>query len=178
MTVVRGKSATTRKSRNRPFAKWPFSRFFARFLGNPPRKSFFVDSGQLSSGNTSVEVDTRETLQNEGFRSDVAALYLFEHFGRVIYIYIYTYVVVFDFGVFFPRCVRECSRSCVRKWGAQRPLAGNPYFYSVLWVSKAQRLLQESRQICGVVPGQHADSEASSNRNFGLSPVDPRPGFR
>ena len=30
--------------------------------------------------------------------------------------------------MFFPRCVRECSRSCVRKWGAQRPLAGNPYF--------------------------------------------------
>ena len=65
------------------FAKWPFSRLFARFFGHPPRKSFFVDSGQLSSGNTSVEVDTRETLQNKGFRSDVAALCLFEHFGRV-----------------------------------------------------------------------------------------------
>ena len=65
------------------FAKWPFSRLFARFFGHPYRKSFFVDSGQLSSGNTSVEVDTRETLQNKGFRSDFAALYLFEHFGRV-----------------------------------------------------------------------------------------------
>ena len=65
------------------FAKWPFSRLCAHFFGHPSRKSFFVNSGQLSSGNTSVEVDTRETLQNKGFRSDFAALYLFEHFGCV-----------------------------------------------------------------------------------------------
>ena len=94
-------------------------------------------------------------------------------------IYIYIYAVVFDNGVFsFRHCVRECSRLCVRKWGAQRPREGNPYFYCVSWVSWAQQLAQQSRQIWNVVPGQHAENEASSKKNSGLWPVDPHPGFR
>ena len=71
--------------------------------------------------------------------------------------YIYIYAVVFDNGVFFlARCVRECSRLCVRKWGAQRPRAGNPDFYSVSWVAGAQQLPQEAPEIRGVVLEQHA----------------------
>ena len=73
---------------------------------------------------------------------------------------------MFDNGVFFfAQCVRECSRLCVRKWGAQRPREGNPYFYSVLWVSEGQQLAQQASQICNVVPGQHAENEASSKKN-------------
>ena len=56
---------------------------FARFFGHPSRKPFFLDSGLLSCGNTAVEVDTRETLQNKGFRSGFASLYLFDPFWRV-----------------------------------------------------------------------------------------------
>ena len=65
------------------FAKWPFSRLFARFFGHPSWKPFFLDFGLLSCGNTAVEVETRETLQNKGFHSDFASLYLFEPFSRV-----------------------------------------------------------------------------------------------
>ena len=44
-------------------------------------------------------------------------------------IYISIYAVMFDNGVFFfAQCVRECFRSCVRKWGAPRTREGNPYF--------------------------------------------------
>ena len=101
------------------------------------------------------------------------------HIYIYIYIYIYMYAVVFDNGVLFlAQCVRECSRSCVRKWGAQRPRAGNPYFYSVSWASWAQQLLQQSPQVCNVVPGQHAEKEASAKKNSGLWPVHPHPGFR
>ena len=39
------------------------------FLATLPGNPFFVNSGLLSCGKTSVEVDTRETLQNKGFRS-------------------------------------------------------------------------------------------------------------
>ena len=79
------------------------------------------------------------------------------------------HAVVFDNGVlFFAQCVRECSRWCVRKWGAQRPREGNPYFYSVSWVSTGQQLAQRASRICSVVPGHHAENEASSNRKSGL----------
>ena len=87
----------------------------------------------------------------------------------ITYIYIYIYAVVFDFGVlFFAQCVRECSWSCVRKWGARRPREGNPYFHSVSGVSEGQQLAQQAPQICNVVPGQHAENEASSKKNSGL----------
>ena len=42
---------------------------------------------------------------------------------------------------------------------------GNPYFYSVSWVSEGQQLAQQASQICNVVLGQHAENEASSKKN-------------
>ena len=89
--------------------------------------------------------------------------------GKAIDPTTHIYAVVFDNGVlFFAQCVRECSRLCVRKWGAQRPREGNPYFYSVSWVSEGQQLPQQASQICNVVSGQHAEYEASSKKNSGL----------
>ena len=95
------------------------------------------------------------------------------------HIYIYIYAVVFDNGVlFFAQCIRECSRSCVRKWGAPRPREGNPSFYSVSWVSEGQQLAQRASQICNVVTGQHAENEASSKKKSGLWHFHLHPRFR
>ena len=60
-----------------------FLGFLRVFFGHPSWRPFFLHSGLLSSGNTAVEADTRETLQNKGFRSDVVAFYIFEPFRRV-----------------------------------------------------------------------------------------------
>ena len=76
--------------------------------------------------------------------------------------YIYMLAAVFDNGVIFlARCVWGCFRLCVRKWGAQRPRAGNPFFYSVSWVTGAQQLPQEAPEIHGVVLERHAANGAS-----------------
>ena len=48
------------------FAKWPFSRLFARFFGHPSWKPFFLDSGLLSCGNTAVGGHTRNATKQGG----------------------------------------------------------------------------------------------------------------
>ena len=87
------------------------------------------------------------------------------NFTACIYIYM---LLCLKMGCSFPRCIRECPRLCVRKWGTLRPRAESPYFYSVSWVFGAQQLLQELREICGVVLGQHADNEACCTTSFGV----------
>ena len=106
-----------------PFAKWTFSRLFARFFGHPSWRPFFLHSGLLSSGNTAVEADTRETLQNKGFRSDVATFYIFEPFGRVDMARFCGPVlrIIFCAGYYFVRFdVRHFCRNWVSR--AKKPL--------------------------------------------------------
>ena len=54
------------------------------------------------------------------------------------------------------------------KMGCAASEGGKSYFYSVSWVSTGQQLAQRASRICSVVPGHHAENEASSNRKSGL----------
>ena len=68
-------------------------------------------------------MDTRETLQNKGFRSDVAAFYIFEPFGRVDMARFCRPVlrIIFLRGLLF--CMVRCSKFC-RNWVSR---AKNPW---------------------------------------------------
>ena len=92
-----------------------FEAFCAFFLATLPGGPFFLDSRLLSSGNTAVEADARETLQNKGFRSDVAAFYVFEPFGRVDMARFCGSVlrIIFLRGLLFSTV--RCSKFC-RNW--------------------------------------------------------------
>ena len=107
-----------RRRKNREihlFAKWPFWRHFARFLATLPGSPFFVNFGLLSSAKTSVEVDTRETLQNKGFWSHFASLYLFDPFWRFEKSFILRTCLEDNFFRMLLFCTVRCSNFC-RNW--------------------------------------------------------------
>ena len=116
----------------------PFSRVFARFFGHPSRKPFFLDSGLLSCGNAAVEVDTRETLQNKGFRNHFASLYLFDPLwrfekasfcGPVLRI-IFPYVTIL-YGSMFEILSKLGFKRQKNPWGCRTELVLKRVFFAV-----------------------------------------------
>ena len=108
------------------------------FLATLPGSPFFVNFGLLSSAKTSVEVDTRETLQNKGFWSHFASLYLFDPFWsfekasfcgpvlRIIFSVCY-YFVRFDVRVF----VEIGFQRSKNPWGCRTELVLKRVFFAV-----------------------------------------------
>ena len=115
-----------------------FFPFCAFFLATLPGSPFFVNFGLLSSAKTSVEVDTRETLQNKGFWSHFASLYLFDPFWsfekasfcgpvlRIIFSVCY-YFVRFDVRVF----VEIGFQWSKNPWGCRTELVLKRVFFAV-----------------------------------------------
>ena len=108
------------------------------FLATLPGNPFFVNFGLLSSAKTFVEVDTRETLQNKGFWSHFASLYLFHPFWsfekasfcgpvlRIIFSVCY-YFVRFGVRVF----VEIGFQRSKNPWGCRTELVLKRVFFAV-----------------------------------------------
>ena len=116
----------------------PFGGILRVFLATLPGSPFFVNFGLLSSAKTSVEVDTRETLQNKGFWSHFASLYLFDPFWRfekasfcgpvlrIIFSVCY-YFVRFDVRIF----VEIGFQRSKNPWGCRTELVLKRVFFAV-----------------------------------------------
>ena len=134
------------------FAKWPFSRLFARFFGHPSWKPFFLDSGLLSCGNTAVGGHTRNATKqgnSERFRVSVPLRALLacrkglilrtrleDNFSACYYLYGSMFEILSTLGFkgqktlgaaepssFWKGHFSQCVR-CARKFGARGVLLG------------------------------------------------------
>ena len=90
------------------------------------------------SWQTGVEVDTRETLQNKGFRNDFASLYLFEPFWRVEKAWFCGPVLRIIFFRVLLLCTVRCSKFCwnwvsrvKNPWGCRTELLLKRAYFAV-----------------------------------------------